>query len=107
MDLPRPTTVIAANAATGVRVLSAALGVAVPKELAIAVTHDSWLTDYRVPSLTSVEMRLRQVAGAVRQLLNPSQRMDDILVSEPDRSLHIRDSASGRRLGDCAVVCRW
>jgi DNA-binding LacI/PurR family transcriptional regulator len=99
---------MAANTAIGVGVLSAAaLGVAVAKELAIAVTHDSWLTDYLVSSLTSVELPLRQAAAAERQLLNPCQRMDDILASEPDRSLHIRDSASGRRLGDRAVVCRW
>jgi LacI family transcriptional regulator len=91
----RPTAVIAANTLIGAGALSAAaaMALAVPGQLAIAAIHDSWLADYLVPSLTTIELPLREVGSqAVRILLEDAIVEGDVVVTSPAPLLHRRNS---------------
>jgi LacI family transcriptional regulator len=91
----RPTAVFAANTliAAGALSAAAAMDISVPGDVAVAAIHDSWLADYLVPSLTTIELPLRQVGWqAVRILLADSVVEGDVVVSSPAPALHRRNS---------------
>lgn len=93
----RPTALIAGNSLIGVGVIRGAAdaGIDVPAALSVAATHDMWMAEHLVPSLTTVALPLREMGTvAVRRLLAGGEAGSTSIVTDPPPLLHVRGSTA-------------
>lgn len=97
-----PTAVVVANMAAAIGALSAArgLGVAVPDDVSVVAIHDSALSGYLAPPLTSVRMPLEALGRRAVELLVslPFEAPIEEIVSGPIE-LAVRESTAAPRPG--------